>query len=109
MKKLTRGAEELIDAVEGIKFFPGVIAPAADIVSDEGVIFLFCETIIVFVEGTAMGEAEGFHGLRTGEGVVVNKPGAVIAVELDNFEQTGIIGGFQALQGPGMGLVEQTP
>jgi hypothetical protein len=37
-EEVDQRAEEGVDAIEGVKFFPGIAAPAAGIVSDEGVI-----------------------------------------------------------------------
>jgi hypothetical protein len=68
---------------------------------------LFGETVVVFVAGTAMGEGEGLNGVLPVDGIVINEPGAVIAVELENFEEAGEIGGFKSLKGPDMGLVQQ--
>jgi hypothetical protein len=73
-KKVDQRAEKLIDAVESVAFFPGIVAPGADIISDEGVIVLFGEIVVVFVIGTATGEAEGFRGLPPVDGVAVNEP-----------------------------------
>jgi hypothetical protein len=57
------------------------------------------------VVGTAVGEVEGFYRVPPVDGVVVNELRAVVAVELDTGEGAGVINGFQALQGPEMGLV----
>jgi hypothetical protein len=93
-KKVDQRTKKLVDAVQGVTFFPGILAPIGDIVSDESVIFLFGETVIVFVVRTAAGEAEGFDGLLPVDGVVVDKLRAVVAEELDDVEGAAEAGGL---------------
>jgi hypothetical protein len=40
-EEVGKGAQEAVDAIKDVEFFPGVVAPVADIGSDESVVFLF--------------------------------------------------------------------
>jgi hypothetical protein len=67
-----------------VQFLAGIAALAAGIVSDEGVIFLFGETVVVFVVRTAMGECEGLTGIPPVESIVITDPALVIKTNRNN-------------------------
>jgi hypothetical protein len=95
-EKIDRGAKEFVNAVQSGEFrvcgVTPVTAPDGGIVSREGVVFLFCVTVAVFV-ARAAGEQQGFSQLPPAGGVVTDKIklGAAVAVKLKDFEYVRLV------------------
>jgi hypothetical protein len=101
------GTKIFVDPVEGVQLRGSIEAPVADIVSDEGIVFLFGKTVVIFVTGTATGEEEGFGKAPTVDSVLVDELRAFVAMKLTDSERTRGIDDLEALQGPAMGIVEE--
>jgi hypothetical protein len=102
MKKLRRGTR---GGQEGL-FLKARKPFIADIFTDDGAVFLFDETVVVFLVVTAVGEGEELLFAPDFSGVV-NKLGAVIAVELQDGEGEGSPDVREGLESPGMGVIEE--
>jgi hypothetical protein len=74
------GAEGPVDSGEALKFGGGVETAAADIAADTLQVFLFNETVVVFLAGPGPGKGD-LVSIAPGTEGMVDKLGAVIAID----------------------------
>ena len=80
-------------------------AVIADIFADDGAVFLFDETVVIFmVMASGEGDATIFI---PGLGVVIDKLRAVIAVELQDGQRDGCFDIRESLESPFLGVIKE--
>jgi hypothetical protein len=80
----------------------------ADVLPDDGAVFLFNETVVVFlvVAGAGEGDGTGWVAEPVGDDLI-DKLAAIIAVELPQGEGQARMDVLECIEGPAVGLVEQ--
>jgi hypothetical protein len=76
-------------------------------VSDESVVFLFCETVVIFVIQAAMGEQKGSGKTPPVDSIFIDEVRTMVTVKLADSEGGGGIDGLEAIQSPAVGHVEK--
>jgi hypothetical protein len=108
MKKLRRGDHVAVDGgVTGLEGIP-LKAVVGGILPDNGAVFLFDETVVVFLVVSRPGKGDGADGVAEPVGDdMVDKPAVVIAVELPQGEWQARADILEGGESPAMGLVEE--
>jgi hypothetical protein len=103
---IQEGVQGTVDGCEGRQFCGGVEAGVADRVPDALEVFLFDETIVIFlvVSGPGKGDAVG---TVPGEEGMIYKFGTVIAVDAQKGKQEAGFDVRKDLQDPFVGFIEE--
>jgi hypothetical protein len=96
---IQEGIQGAVDGGQGLEFRGGVEAAVADILPDAFEIFLFDETVIVFLIGACPGEGDAAG--------MIDKLRAVIAVDAEEGEREGGLDVRKGFQNPFLGFIEE--
>jgi hypothetical protein len=105
-EEVQEGDQGFVDGGQEGLFLKALEPVIAGVFTDDGAVFLFDEAVIVFVVVPGTGEGESLI-FTPDFGGVVDKFGAVVAVELQNREGDGGFDIRESLEGPPLGVIEQ--
>jgi len=105
-EKVEQGNQRLIDGGQEGLFLDPLKAVIADILADDGAVFLLDEAVVVLLVVAASGKGDAVVFAPDFRGVV-DKFRAVIAVELIDRDKGGCFDVCQSLESPFMGVIEQ--